>query len=215
MRFRAISPVLRDRPAQLLSVEVHACRHFIGDTYIKVNRSRLYISQVTSIAMSYNKKQFTERLREICLDSGLPEKQWQSALVTVTKKKQPSVSDWLNGHTMPDEENLLKIIRWGKTTSDYLLYAIGPKHPGEKVTAIYTKDDFEKQLLEVYRSLASEEDREWLLAQANFIYNKAHPGKGVGNPFDKRVTDISTKRRDESEKVIDIKRKVKPKRRQS
>lgn len=76
--------------------------------------------------MSYDKTKFAERLNEICrLKTADPQK----ALQKLTKKSQPSVWDWLHAETMPDRENMLKIIIWADTTSDYLLYARGPRRP--------------------------------------------------------------------------------------
>src|SRR5260221_23285 len=126
MRYRETSRVLKVLRGQLPSVMDHAYRHFIGVTYRHVNRPRLFSLKVGFKAISYDKKGFSGRLNEICrLKTDDPQK----TLEKLTKKKQPSVWEWLNAKAVPDRENLLKIIEWGETTSDYLLYARGPRRP--------------------------------------------------------------------------------------
>lgn len=122
--------------------------------------------------MGYDKKQFAERLKEICL---LKTNNPQKELEALTKKKQSSVFDWLNGNSLPNEENLLKIVIWGGTTSDYLLFARGPK--------TREGDEVEDQLLYFYRHLTKPRDRIEFVEQCNWIFSKMEPAAGVANPF--------------------------------
>ncbi len=147
---------------------------------LKVNRPPLFFSQVASIAMDY-KKEFSKRLMGLDELRKLPERKRVPKLCALTGRKQPSVRAWTIGESIPDYPDLLKILKWGKTTSDYLLFGIGPRTAS---AGLATANHMEDQLLTFFRGLDGDEEAQgFVLSAANREYNKKHPEDRKADPF--------------------------------
>lgn len=127
------------------------------------------------------KKEFAQRLMGLPKMQALPKRKKVKHLVNLTGKKQTSCRAWTIGDSIPDYPDLLKIIKWGETTADYLLYGLGPRTAN---TGLATVNEMEDQLLTFFRGLEGDDEAQaHILSLANREYNKKHPEDRKANPF--------------------------------
>lgn len=114
-----------------------------------------------------------QRLGSALDKPGLQAKQLASRLGVTPQ----TVRNWRGGINFPNK-NRWELIE--KTTEVPLEWVF------QGDTKMRANNPLEEQLLKMYRDM-EEPDRDTLLSLANTLYNRAHPGPGLGNPFAKRT----------------------------
>lgn len=79
--------------------------------------------------MGNNLEGFSQRLKEILADQGLPQWGRQRFLSKQFNVAHPSAKRWLDGIGFPETAKLAAIAEWSNTSVDWLLTGRGPKHP--------------------------------------------------------------------------------------
>jgi len=86
---------------------------------------------------STEKRLFSERLKELCQEKGLPERGRQATLKRVCGLSQQSVSKWFNAEAIPEYEHCLKLCKYFSVNYEWLLTGNGIKRQKD-----VTDDDF-------------------------------------------------------------------------
>ncbi|MCT6519330.1 helix-turn-helix transcriptional regulator [Proteus vulgaris] len=96
-----------------------------------------------------NKTEFTKRLQEACLDSGIVGRGVGKRIIDALaeqgiKVSAPAVWKWLNGESIPDPTNILALSQWLDVRAEWLEYGRGAKkNDGISVSEMTRVDEWD------------------------------------------------------------------------
>lgn len=84
------------------------------------------------------KREFSNRLHELCTDKGVPVQGRQTAVAKIFKISQEAARKWLEGESIPTFERQDQICKWAEVNYEWIMRGSGKKY---KDSAIYMTTD--------------------------------------------------------------------------